>query len=98
MKFHCAEQDREVAIKKKGAQELAPMRKTMATKDEQSAGREANDALPAGERPGLISSKGVDRTGRREQQTAGPDGPDAGEIGKTFKHPPGEAHKSASKS
>ena len=62
----------------------------MAAKKKQSEGREANDALPPGERPGLVSSEGVTRTGLRERQTAGPDGPDAGRIGETFKNPPGK--------
>lgn len=67
----------------------------MSSKQQQSAGREANNALPPGERPGLVSSDGVTTTGLRERQTAGPDGPDAGKVGKTFKRPPGETSADA---
>lgn len=48
-------------------------------------GRGGNAALPAGERPGLVSEDGAVRTGKAEQETAGPDGPSAAEIGDTFK-------------
>jgi hypothetical protein len=50
-----------------------------------SKGREANDALPPGQRPGLVSDKDTVKTGRKERRTAGPDGGDATEIGDTFK-------------
>jgi hypothetical protein len=42
----------------------------------QTEGRKANGAQPLGERKGLVSDRGTTRTGQREQQTAGPDGPD----------------------
>lgn len=45
-----------------------------------SDGRKANAAQPLAERPGLVSSKGTERTGREERKTAGPDGPDATET------------------
>lgn len=53
-------------------------------------GRQENEALPFGERPGLVSEKGVKRTGEAERKSAGPDGPDATEVGDTFKTPPGD--------
>jgi hypothetical protein len=54
-----------------------------------SPGREANDALPAGERPGLVSDTDTKKTGEKERRTAGPDGGDAREVGNTFKNSPG---------
>jgi hypothetical protein len=54
-----------------------------------SPGREANEALPAGERPGLVSDKDTKKIGQKEQRTAGPDGGDAKEVGDTFKSVPG---------
>ena len=53
----------------------------------QTAGREANAAQPLGERAGVVSKEGIQRTGRQSRRKAGPDGPDAGEIGRTFKAP-----------
>lgn len=50
-------------------------------------GRKNNAALPLGERPGLVSDKGTVKTGKAEERSAGPDGPDATEIGDTFKRP-----------
>ena len=52
-------------------------------------GREANEALPLGERSGLVSEKDTVKTGKAEQRSAGPDGPDAAEVGDTFKKPQG---------
>jgi hypothetical protein len=54
----------------------------------QTEGRKANAAQPLGERTGLVSNKGAKRTGEAERRSAGPDGPDAGEISKTFLTPP----------
>ena len=54
-----------------------------------SPGREANEALPAGERPGLVSARDTVKTGEKEQRTAGPDGDDATAVGDTFKNSPG---------
>lgn len=51
-------------------------------------GRKDNAAEPLGERPGLVSKKGVERTGEASRRAAGPDGPDAGEVGETFRKPP----------
>lgn len=53
-----------------------------------SAGRKANDAEPLGKYPGLKSEKDQDKTAARERRSAGPDGPDATEVGDTFKTPP----------
>ena len=53
--------------------------------DDNSDGRRANGAQPLGERHGLVSKRQTKKTAEREQSSAGPDGPDAGEIGKTFK-------------
>jgi hypothetical protein len=51
-------------------------------------GREANAAEPLGERPGLVSNKEARRTGEESLRRAGPDGPDATEIGDRFKRAP----------
>lgn len=53
--------------------------------DKQSDGREANGAAPGGKPDASTSDAAVKETGRREAQSAGPDGPDAGEVGETFK-------------
>ncbi|MBX3479024.1 MAG: hypothetical protein KF842_01345 [Caulobacter sp.] len=53
-----------------------------------SPGRKANDAEPLGKSPGLRPEKEQDRTARRERRSAGPDGPDATEVGDLFKTPP----------
>ena len=53
--------------------------------DRQSAGREANDAAPLGSRPGLVSDKDTEKSGRESRRRAGPDGPDAKAVGDTFK-------------
>jgi hypothetical protein len=55
-----------------------------------SEGREQNQAQPLGERSGLVSKKGAERTGLAERKSAGPDGPDATEVGDTFKGPKGD--------
>lgn len=60
----------------------------MGEKRPQSRGRKANDALPLGERSGDDSQRKVKVQGRRERRSAGPDGPDAREVGDTFKRPP----------
>jgi hypothetical protein len=54
------------------------------TKD-QTKGRAANAAQPLGERKGLVSRAGTKRTGEKSAKAAGPDGPDAAAVGKTFK-------------
>ncbi len=57
----------------------------MTSTPKQSSGRDHNAAQPPGERPGLVSGKGVVDTGRRSRRAAGPDGPSASEVGETFK-------------
>jgi hypothetical protein len=54
----------------------------------QTEGRKANAAEPLGDRPGLVSKKGTERTGAKSRKAAGPDGPDAKVVGDTFKRPP----------
>ncbi len=54
-------------------------------RDQQTRGRENNAAQPLGARKGLVSDKDTEKTGRKERKTAGPDGPSAAEVGKTFK-------------
>ena len=53
--------------------------------DKQTDGRAANGAEPGGKPDQLTPDDKVIATGKRETETAGPDGPDAGEIGETFK-------------
>jgi hypothetical protein len=36
-------------------------------------GRKANEAQPLGQRDGLVSDKATEKTGRREQNSNGPD-------------------------
>ena len=57
----------------------------MSDKD-QTDGRTANGATPGGKPDASTSSAAVKRTGERERASAGPDGPDAGEVGETFKN------------
>lgn len=57
----------------------------------QSKGREANAAQPPGERPGLASEAAAAKTASRSRRAAGPDGPDAGVVGATFKAKPSKA-------
>ncbi|MBB3871942.1 MAG: hypothetical protein KJ728_00515 [Alphaproteobacteria bacterium] len=55
---------------------------------EQTKGREKNGADPAGKPDGLTSDADVKKVGQQERRSAGPDGPDAAEIGDTFKRKP----------
>lgn len=52
---------------------------------DQSHGRKANAALPLGQREGGDTDRKLRKTGTAEQQSAGPDGPSAKEVGDTFK-------------
>jgi hypothetical protein len=61
----------------------------MSPRKDQNAGREANGALPLGHRTGGDTDGKVKAQGKREQRSAGPDGPDAREVGDTFKRGPG---------
>lgn len=58
------------------------------TQPRQSPGREANAAQPPGELPGLSTKSGREKTAARSREAAGPDGPDAGVVGETFKTKP----------
>lgn len=61
----------------------------MGDKTIQSKGREANAAQPLNnERPGLVSEAGTVRAGKQSRRRAGPDGPEAAEVGDTFKRKP----------
>ena len=55
----------------------------------QTEGRDANGAIPPGKPDAATSDEAVTRTGERERRSAGPDGPDAAEVGDTFKRSPG---------
>jgi hypothetical protein len=61
---------------------------TTMTDDLNSQGRKANQA----EAPGAFTADGgkaaIEKTGRKAQKAAGPDGPDATEVGDTFKAKP----------
>lgn len=48
-------------------------------------GRKANAAQPLGERKGLVSDDQTKATGKQSRKSAGPDGPNAEEVGRTFK-------------
>jgi hypothetical protein len=58
------------------------------TDDLNSQGRKANQA----EAPGAFTANGgkdaIEKTARKAQKAAGPDGPDAAEVGDTFKAKP----------
>jgi hypothetical protein len=54
----------------------------------QSKGRETNAAQPPANLPGSTAEPGHAKTAARSRVAAGPDGPDAGVIGKTFKKRP----------
>lgn len=55
-----------------------------------TAGREANEAEKLGEFTALGGKDKVQRTGEKSRTQAGPDGPDATEVGNTFKGPKGD--------
>jgi hypothetical protein len=55
------------------------------TKPDTTKGRAANAAQPLGERTGTATKAQTKRTGKASQSKAGPDGPDSGAVGKTFK-------------
>ena len=57
--------------------------------EDNTKGREANEALPLGERSGLVSNADTVKTGQTERGAAGPDGGDATDVGNTFKKRPG---------
>ena len=55
----------------------------------QTEGRKKNGATPLGRPDASTSDAAVKRNADRERRSAGPDGPDATEIGDTFKKQPG---------
>ena len=55
----------------------------------QTPGREDNGAIPLGRPDASTSDAAVKRNAEREKNSAGPDGPDATEVGDTFKQKPG---------
>ena len=59
------------------------------TDREQSEGRDANGAIPGGKPDASTSDAAVRRTGEASRRKAGPDGPDAAEVGDAFKNSPG---------
>lgn len=56
----------------------------------QTEGREKNGAMPGGRPDETTPDDDIIRTGRRSTRAAGPDGPDATEIGETFKSARGD--------
>lgn len=61
----------------------------MSDDDIQTEGRDDNGAIPLGKPDASTSDAEVKRTGERGRRSAGPDGPDATEVGDTFKRQPG---------
>ena len=55
----------------------------------QTEGREDNGAIPLGRPDASTSDVEVKRVGEQSRRKAGPDGPDATEVGDTFKQRPG---------
>lgn len=55
----------------------------------QTEGREDNGAIPLGRPDASTSDADVKRVGEQSRRKAGPDGPDATEVGDTFKQRPG---------
>lgn len=55
---------------------------------DQAKGRDRNGAIPPGKPDAATSDDAVRRTGGQSRRAAGPDGPDATEVGDTFKEPP----------
>jgi hypothetical protein len=53
--------------------------------EQNTEGRKDNAAQPLGERRGLVSNDQTKATGKKERKSAGPDGPDAAEVSRTFK-------------
>lgn len=51
-------------------------------------GRKANEAEALGDFTALGGSKAVEKTAEESRKKAGPDGPDATEVGNTFKKQP----------
>lgn len=58
--------------------------------ERQSDGRRKNGAEPGGKPDQTTPEDKVVKVGRKETRTAGPDGPDAREVGDTFKQHAGQ--------
>lgn len=58
------------------------------TERQQTDGRKDNGASPGGKPDATTSDADVKRVGEASRRKAGPDGPDASEIGETFKRKP----------
>jgi len=58
------------------------------TDPKQTQGRKDNGAMPGGRPDASTSEEDVRRVGRQSRKAAGPDGPDATEVGDTFKRAP----------
>lgn len=56
--------------------------------DKQSDGRRKNGAMPAGRPDQTTPESKVKKVGKQSRRAAGPDGPDATEVGDTFKQRP----------
>lgn len=56
--------------------------------DKQTPGRDDNGAIPPGKPDASTSDRDVKRVGEASTRKAGPDGPDAAEVGDTFKRRP----------
>lgn len=54
-------------------------------------GRRKNGALPVGKHDATKTEEEAVKTGKESTRRAGPDGPDAREVGDTFKRRPGDA-------
>lgn len=51
----------------------------------QTEGRRENGAIPGGRPDGTTSDEDINKVGEQSRRKAGPDGPDATEVGDTFK-------------
>jgi hypothetical protein len=63
---------------------LRPPRSVIMSKN-QTAGRDKNVAIPPGQPDAKTSQAEVKHVGEQGRRRAGPDGPDAREVGDTFK-------------
>lgn len=60
------------------------------TQPPNSRGRAENEAEKPGDFTALGGEKKIQKTGETSRTRAGPDGPDAAEVGATFKGPKGD--------
>ena len=60
------------------------------SKQPNTDGRKANASEPMGDFTALGGRDSVQRTGEASRRRAGPDGPDATEVGDTFRGPAGK--------